>query len=65
MAAHDAIVGKARHERKLSGMGTTVTAVALVDDYWVLSPYRRLPARICCVTVHSARCPRIIVMSSI
>ena len=36
-AAHDAIVGKARHERKLSGMGTTVTAVALVDDYWVLS----------------------------
>lgn len=37
MAAHDAIVGKARHERKLSGMGTTVTAVALVDDYWVLS----------------------------
>lgn len=37
IAAHDAIVGKARHERKLSGMGTTVTAVALVDDYWVLS----------------------------
>lgn len=37
MAAHDAIVGKARHERKLSGMGTTVTAVALVDDYWVLA----------------------------
>ena len=37
MAAHDAIVGKARHERKLSGMGTTVTDVALVDDYWVLS----------------------------
>lgn len=37
MAAHDAIVGKARHERKLSGMGTTVTAIALVDDYWVLS----------------------------
>lgn len=37
MAAHDAIVGKARHERKLSGMGTTVTAVTLVDDYWVLS----------------------------
>lgn len=37
MAAHDAIVGKARHERKLSGMGTTVTAVALVNDYWVLA----------------------------
>ena len=37
LAAHDAIVGKARRERKLSGMGTTVTAVALVGGYWVLS----------------------------
>ena len=37
MAAHDAIVGKARRERKLSGMGTTVTAVALVAGYWVLA----------------------------
>ncbi|NMN00849.1 phosphoprotein phosphatase [Bifidobacterium sp. DSM 109958] len=37
LAAHDAIVGKARRERKLSGMGTTVTAVALVAGYWVLA----------------------------
>ena len=37
MAAHDAIVGKATRERRLSGMGTTVTALALVDDYWVLA----------------------------
>ncbi|MBT1172669.1 serine/threonine-protein phosphatase [Bifidobacterium sp. MA2] len=37
MAAHDAIVGKARRERKLSGMGTTVTAVSLVAGYWVLA----------------------------
>ncbi|RSX52217.1 phosphoprotein phosphatase [Bifidobacterium goeldii] len=37
MAAHDAIVGKAKHERKLAGMGTTVTAVALVAGYWVLA----------------------------
>lgn len=37
MAAHDAIVGKARRERKLAGMGTTVTAVALVGGYWVLA----------------------------
>lgn len=37
MAAHDAIVGKAKRERKLSGMGTTVTAVALVAGYWVLA----------------------------
>ena len=37
LAAHDAIVGKARRERKLSGMGTTVTAVALVGGYWVMS----------------------------
>lgn len=37
MAAHDAIVGKAKRERRLSGMGTTVTAVALVAGYWVLA----------------------------
>lgn len=37
MAAHDAIVGKAKHERRLAGMGTTVTAVTLVRGYWVLA----------------------------
>ena len=37
LAAHDAIVGKAKRERKLAGMGTTVTAVALVEGYWVLA----------------------------
>ena len=37
MAAHDAIVGKAKRERKLAGMGTTVTAVALVTGYWVVA----------------------------
>lgn len=37
MAAHDAIVGKAKRERKLVGMGTTVTAVALVAGYWVVA----------------------------
>ena len=37
MAAHDAIVGKAKRERKLAGMGTTVTAVALVAGYWVVA----------------------------
>jgi PPM family protein phosphatase len=37
MAAHDAIVGKAKRERRLAGMGTTVTAVALVSGYWVLA----------------------------
>ncbi len=37
MAAHDAIVGKAKRERKLAGMGTTVTAVALVRGYWILA----------------------------
>lgn len=37
MAAHDAIVGKAKRERKLAGMGTTVTAVALVKGYWILA----------------------------
>ena len=37
MAAHDAIVGKAKRERKLTGMGTTVTAVALVAGYWVVA----------------------------
>ncbi len=37
MAAYDAIVGKAKRERKLAGMGTTVTAVALVAGYWVVA----------------------------
>ena len=37
MAAHDAIVGKAKRERKLAGMGTTVTTVALVAGYWVVA----------------------------
>ena len=37
MAAHEAIVGKAKRERKLAGMGTTVTAVALVAGYWVVA----------------------------
>lgn len=37
MAVHDAIVGKAKRERKLAGMGTTVTAVALVAGYWVVA----------------------------
>lgn len=37
MAAHDAIVGKAKRERRLSGMGTTVTTVVLVSGYWVLA----------------------------
>ena len=37
MAAHDAIVGKAKRERKLAGMGNTVTAVALVAGYWVVA----------------------------
>ncbi|MCH3975828.1 MULTISPECIES: protein phosphatase 2C domain-containing protein [Bifidobacterium] len=37
MAAHDAIVGKAKRERKLAGMGTTVTAVTLVGGYWILA----------------------------
>ena len=37
MAAHDAIVGKAKRERHLAGMGTTLTAVTLVDGFWVLA----------------------------
>ena len=37
MAAHDAIVGKARREHRLAGMGTTVTAVSLVDGQWVVA----------------------------
>lgn len=37
MAAHDAIVGKAKRERRLAGMGTTVVAVTLVAGYWVLA----------------------------
>ncbi|RBP97802.1 phosphoprotein phosphatase [Bifidobacterium aemilianum] len=37
MAAHDAIVGKAKRERSLAGMGTTVTSLALVSGWWVLA----------------------------
>ncbi|MDO4913661.1 MAG: protein phosphatase 2C domain-containing protein [Bifidobacteriaceae bacterium] len=37
LAAHDAIVGKAKRERKLAGMGTTVTTVSLVNGYWVVA----------------------------
>lgn len=37
LAAHDAIVGKAKKEHELSGMGTTVDAVTLVRGYWVLA----------------------------
>lgn len=37
MAAHDAIVGKAKRERRLAGMGTTVTAVSLVSGHWVVT----------------------------
>ena len=37
LAAHDAIVGKAKRERHLAGMGTTVTAVALIDGFWILA----------------------------
>ncbi|MFD0704616.1 PP2C family protein-serine/threonine phosphatase [Alloscardovia venturai] len=35
IAAHDAIVGKADREKQLAGMGTTVTAVVLVNGYWI------------------------------
>lgn len=35
--AHDAIVGKASKEKALSGMGTTVDALLLINDYWVLA----------------------------
>lgn len=35
--AHDAIVGKAAKEKALSGMGTTVDALLLINDYWVLA----------------------------
>ncbi|WP_240680337.1 Stp1/IreP family PP2C-type Ser/Thr phosphatase [Alloscardovia theropitheci] len=37
IAAHDAIVGRAHREKQLAGMGTTVTAVALVAGYWVIA----------------------------
>lgn len=37
LAAHDAIVGKAKREHALAGMGTTVTAIALASGYWVLT----------------------------
>lgn len=37
LAAHDAIVGKAKRERKLAGMGTTVSAMSLVSGHWVIA----------------------------
>ena len=37
LLAHDAIVGKASKEKALSGMGTTVDALLLINDYWVLA----------------------------
>ena len=37
LAAHDAIVGKAKKEHELAGMGTTVDAIALVRGYWILA----------------------------
>lgn len=50
IAAHDAIVGKASRERKLSGMGTTVEALRLVGNYWVLA-HMGIRALICCGAV--------------
>lgn len=35
LAAHDAIIGRAQKEPSLSGMGTTVDAVALTRGWWV------------------------------
>lgn len=35
LAAHDAIIGRAQKEPSLSGMGTTVDAVALTHGWWV------------------------------
>lgn len=37
LAAHDAIVGRAKREHQLSGMGTTVDTVALTHGWWVLA----------------------------
>ncbi|WP_314688061.1 PP2C family serine/threonine-protein phosphatase [uncultured Bifidobacterium sp.] len=37
MAAHDAIVGRAKRDRSLAGMGTTVTAVVLVAGFWIIT----------------------------
>ncbi|MBO6003860.1 MAG: serine/threonine-protein phosphatase [Aeriscardovia sp.] len=37
LLAHDAIVGKASKEKALSGMGTTVDALLLINGYWVLA----------------------------
>ena len=37
LLAHDAIVGKAAKEKALSGMGTTVDALLLIDGYWVMA----------------------------
>lgn len=36
-AAHDAIVGQATQNPKLAGMGTTVTAISLVKNTWILA----------------------------
>ncbi len=33
--AHDSIVATAKYNRSLAGMGTTLSAVVLVDDHWV------------------------------
>lgn len=37
LAAHDAIVGRAKKEHQLAGMGTTVDTVALTRGWWVLA----------------------------
>lgn len=37
LAAHDAIVGKAKKEKDLSGMGTTVDAVVMSHNHWILA----------------------------
>lgn len=37
IAAHDAIAGRARREHTLAGMGTTLTAITLVKNYWILA----------------------------
>lgn len=36
-AAHDAIVGQAHQDHNLAGMGTTVTAISLVHNTWILA----------------------------
>lgn len=37
LAAHDAIVGQAKRHPELTGMGTTIDAVVLVDNHWILA----------------------------